>query len=75
MLSIKNQGDRLFFLKYDTSSIGINDFNVLVDGKSFFDAPIKNKEEAYEKIIKMRRNNDYTTVNLLNYEYFQIIAD
>ena len=75
MLSFKNQGDRLFFLKYDTSSIGINDFNVLVDGKSFFDAPIKNKEEAYEKIIKMRRNNDYTTVNLLNYEYFQIIAD
>ena len=28
-------------------------FNVLIDGKSLFDTPIKNKEEAYEKIIEM----------------------
>ena len=38
--------------------------------KGFFDTPIKNKEEAYEKIIKMGRNNDYTTGNLLDQEYF-----
>ena len=31
---------------------------------------IKNKEETYEKIIEMRKNNDYTTGNLLDYEYF-----
>ena len=46
------------------------DFNVLIDGKSFFDMPIKNKEETYEQIIEMGRNNDYTTGNLLEYEYF-----
>ena len=34
--------------------------------KGFFDTPIKNKEEAYEKIIKMGRNNDYTTGSLLD---------
>ena len=41
-----------------------------MDGKRFFDLPIKNKEETYEQIIEMVRNNDYTTGNLLDYEYF-----
>ena len=41
---------------------------MLINGKSFFDIPIKNDEEAYEKIIEMRRNNDYTAGNLLDYE-------
>ena len=31
---------------------------------------IKNEEETYKQIIEMGRNNDYTTDNLLNYEYF-----
>ena len=43
---------------------------MLIDGKSFFDMPIKNEEETYEQIIEMGRNNDYTTGNLLDYEYF-----
>ena len=30
----------------------------------------KNGEETYEQIIEMRRSNDYTTGNLLDYEYF-----
>ena len=32
--------------------------------------PIKNDKETYEQIIEMGRNNDYTTGNLLDYEYF-----
>ena len=32
--------------------------------------PIKN-EEAYEKIIKMSRNNDYKTGNLLDLSHFK----
>ena len=47
------------------------DFNVLIDGKSFFDLPVKNEEEAYEKIIKMSNNNDYTTGNILDFAYFK----
>ena len=31
---------------------------------------IKNKEETYEKIIEISKNSDYTTGNLLDYEYF-----
>ena len=40
-------------------------FSVLIDGKSFFDLPVKNEEEVYGKIIDMSNNNDYTTGNLL----------
>ena len=32
--------------------------------------PVKNKEEAYEKLIKISENGDYTTGNLLDYKYF-----
>ena len=31
----------------------------------------KNKQEAYEKFIKMPRNDDYLAGNLLNYFYHQ----
>ena len=56
--------------KYYASKVEINDFNLLIDGEEFFEIPIKNKEEAYEIIIELSRNNDYTTGNLLDYEYF-----
>ena len=32
--------------------------------------PAKNKEEPYGKIMSISKNNDYTTGNLLDYEYF-----
>ena len=37
----------------------------------FFDLPVKNEEEAYEKIIEMSNNNDYITGNLLDFAYFK----
>ena len=33
--------------------------------------PVKNEEEAYEKIIEMSNNNDYTTGNVLDFGYFK----
>ena len=48
----------------------MKDFNVIIDGKNGFDVPVKNKEETFEKIIEISKNNDYTTGNLLGYEYF-----
>ena len=41
----------------------------MADGKSFFDLPMKNEEEAYKKIIDMCNKNDYTTGNLLDFAY------
>ena len=59
------------FSHYYVPNVRIKDFNVLIDGKSFFDLPVKNEEEAYEKIIDMSNNNDYTTGNLLDFAYFK----
>ena len=56
---------------YYVPKVQIKDFNVLIDGKSFFDLPVKNEEEAYEKIIDMYNNNDYTTGNLLDFAYYK----
>ena len=47
------------------------DFNVLIDGKRFFDFPLKNNKEVYETIIDRSNNNDYTTGNLLDFAYFK----
>ena len=68
VLSFKNENDRTSFSKYYLPNVQIKDFNVF--GKSFFDKPIKSDEETYEQIIEMGRNSDYTTNNLLDYEYF-----
>ena len=69
-LSFESEEDRTSFSNYYTSKVDIIDFNVLIDGKRFFDLPIKNKEESYEEIIEMSKNNVYITGNLLDYEYF-----
>ena len=47
------------------------DFNALIGNNTFFDRPVKNKQEAYEKPVEMSKNNDYTTGNLLDYLYHQ----
>ena len=74
MLSFKN-GDndstRSSFDKYYISLVEIKDFNVLIDNKPFFDQPVKDKQEAYEKRNEMSRHDDYTTGNLLDFSYHQ----
>ena len=52
-------------------NIEVKDFNVSIDGKSFFGLPVKNEKEAYRKIIEMSKNSDYTTGNLLDFAYFR----
>ena len=46
VLSFENEYDRTSFWKYYVQNVQIKEFNVLIDGKSFFDMPIKNKEET-----------------------------
>ena len=61
VLSFGNEEEIIFFSKYYVPTVEIKDFNVLIEGKNFFDTLIKNKEEEYEAIIEMTRNNDYKT--------------
>ena len=66
-----NTDNRDSFSHYYLPNVEIKDFNVLIDRKSFFDLPVKNEEEIYEKIIEMSNNNDYTTGNLLDFACFK----
>ena len=62
------KGDhRDLFQNYYLPNVEIKDFSVLIDGKGFCDLSVKNK--PYETIIEMSRSNDYTTGNLLDFDY------
>ena len=75
--------NKLFVLAYQTASnrqsifqfylprVMVKDYNIIIDKLAFFDLPIKNEEEAYEKIIDISKNDEYTTGNLLDYDYFK----
>ena len=74
-----NAGDnRDPFSDYYVPNIEIKYFKILIDGKSFFDLPVKNEEEAYNMsidiyliLIDMSNNNDYTTGKLLDFACFK----
>ena len=73
VLSFKNGNNDLtrnYFGKYYMQLVEIKDFNALIDNKPFFDQLVKTKQEAYEKLIEISKN-DYTTESLLDYLYHQ----
>ena len=45
----------------------------MIDGKNFFDQPVKNNKVTYKNIRKIAtdQGDDYTTVCLLDYIYFK----
>ena len=71
VLAYQTAIDRQSFSTFYLPRVMIKDYNVIIDKLAFFDLPIKTEEEAYEKIIDISRNNEYTTDNLLDYDYFK----
>ena len=71
VLAYQNADDRQSFSQFYLPKVLVKDFNVIIDKLAFFDLPIKTEEETYEKIIDISRNNEYTTGNLLHYDYFK----
>ena len=72
VLSFENDDDRTSYYKYYVPSVEIKDYNVLIDGNAFFELPLKNIEETYEKIIQITNHSGYYTGgNLLDYQYFK----
>ena len=51
----------------------IKNYNVLIDGRNFYDQPINDIEKQYDEIRKISTGygDDYITVFLLNYAYFK----
>ena len=70
-LAYQNADDTQPFSQFYLPNVMVKDYNVIIDKLAFFDLPIKTEEEAYEKIIDISRNNEYTTGNLLDYDYFK----
>ena len=71
VLAYQNADDRQSFSQFYLPKVLVKDFNVIIDKLAFFDLPIKTEEEAYEKIKDICRNNEYTTGNFVDYDYFK----
>ena len=71
VLAYRTADHRQSFSRFYLPNVMAKDYNVIINKLAFFDLPIKTEEEAYEKIIDISRNNEYTTGNLLDYDYFK----
>ena len=58
--------------KYYLPRISLNIYNVLIDGRNFYDNPIETDIEKYRELKKVMigKGEDYTTGSLLDYNYF-----
>ena len=70
--SFENEDDRTHS-NYYLPKVEIKDYNVMIDGKNFFDQPINSMTKTYENIRKIAtgQGDDYTTGCLLDYSYFK----
>ena len=60
--------------QYYLPTVEIKDYNVMIDGRNFFDQPIKkNNLKIYNNVIKITtgQDDDYTPGCLLDYPYFK----
>ena len=58
---------------YYLPKVEIKDYNVMIDGRNFFDQPINSMNKTYENIRKISagKGDDDTTGCLLDYPYFK----
>ena len=66
VLSFEDENDRTPDSNYYLPKIEIKDYNVMIDGKNFFDQPINSKLKTYENIAT-GQGYDYTTGCSLDY--------
>ena len=81
--------NRLFVIAYDRADANhatrngrrkyylprneLNKYNVIIDGRNFYDNPIESDIEKYRELKKVMigKGEDYTTGSLLDYNYFK----
>ena len=73
VLPFENETDREVHTKYYLPTVEMKAYNVIVDGRNFFDQPIKIGFKAYDNIRKIAsgQGGGYTTRCLLDYDYFK----
>ena len=69
----EDDDQRISNKRYYLPNVEIKDCNVMIDGKNFFDQPVKNTKLTYENIRKITtgQGDDYTTGCLLDHSYFK----
>ena len=62
-MSVKDDDSRESHNQYHLPTVQIKDYNVIIDGRNFFDQPIKNDLKTYDNIKKIvtGQGDDYTT--------------
>ena len=62
------------FKKYFLPRVKIEDYNIEIDKKNFYDQPINDLIKQYDEIRKVStgQGDDYTTGSLLDFAYFKI---
>ena len=72
VLAFENDTQRTSHSGYYLPNVEIKDYNIVINGKNFFDQPIKNNKVTYENIRKIAtgQGDEYTTGCLLDYSYF-----
>ena len=73
VLSFENENGRTSHSTYYLPKVEIKDYNVMIDGRNFFDQPINSMNKTYENIrrIATGRRDDYKTGCFLDYSYFK----
>ena len=73
VLSFENENDRTTHSTYNLLKVEIKDYNVMIDGRNFFDQRINSMTKTYKNIRKIAtfEGDDYTTGCLLDYSYFK----
>ena len=69
-MAFPNEEDRRSFSKCYTTTVEIKDYNFIIDGETFYEIPIKNREETYKAITELIRNDLLRTGNEFNRDYF-----
>ena len=59
--------------KYFLPRVNITNFNVLIDGRNFYDQSVNDQIKNYDEIRKIGtgKGDDYTTGCLLDYQYLK----
>ena len=73
VLTFNALDNRIGHSRYYLPTAKVEDYNVMIDGRNFFDQPIKNDIKAEENIQKITadQGDDYTNACLLDYNYFK----
>ena len=67
-----NRSTRNGRTRYYLPTIDLNKYNVIIDGRNFYDNPIESDIEKYRELKKVMigKGEDYTTGSLLDFNYF-----